>query len=221
MKKGETKEEGKDIGLKPIKILSENGIQKYVMTGKLLGEGSFGKVHVGWKISDQTSLIAIKVIGLKKDMNDYEKKCIQRELNIMTKVKSEYIVPLYDALQTEKNLYMIMELCTGGNLEKKRINKGNIFPEMQAKQYMKEIFCGFQALHNPEKLDGRIIMHRDIKPPNILLGKDEKAKITDFGLSRFVDPECEPQYFTRVGTLLYAAPQILEEHQTYTIKCDV
>jgi len=149
-------------------------------------------------------LLAVKILSLEKVKTLADQAKITREIKVMVGLKSDYIVQLFDVLQTPSNLYIIMELCGLGNLEIYRKINGGKIAEQGTVKIMKDIFAGFK------ELQAKNIIHRDIKPANILLGKDGKIKIADFGFARFVDPDNkDPQYFTRVGTPRYCNPQIL------------
>jgi len=116
-----------------------------------------------------------------------------------------YIVNLDSVIQTTNNIYLFMELCLDGDLKSYMNDKPNKrLTEEEAVIFLKHITEGFKELQNQN------IIHRDIKPANIMLNKGV-AKIADFGFSRVVDSGIDSlDYFSRLGTPLYMAPQILK-----------
>ena len=107
-----------------------------------------------------------------------------------------------------------MELCLDGDLKTFMDSKPNKrLTEEEAVIFLKHITEGFKELQNQQ------IIHRDIKPANIMLSGGV-AKIADFGFSRIVEQDDKLDYFSRLGSPLYMAPQILKGEK-FSSKCDV
>lgn len=100
----------------------------------------------------------------------------KREVMIMYEISHPHIIKLYNHFEDEKNFFLIMELAEGGNLFHKLYRERN-FLEKVAAQYFREILLAVEYLHSHVPA----IIHRDIKPENILLDKDGRIKLTDFG----------------------------------------
>ena len=98
------------------------------------------------------------------------------ERNAAALAKSEFCVPLLYCLQTPNNVFMVMEYMIGGDL-KSLLGMYGCFPEHQAVFYLASMVLALQYLHK------RGIVHRDIKPDNMLLSASGHLKLTDFGLS--------------------------------------
>ena len=98
------------------------------------------------------------------------------ERNAAALAKSEFCVPLLYCLQTPNNVFMVMEYMIGGDL-KSLLGMYGCFPEHQAVFYLASMVLALQYLHK------RGIVHRDIKPDNMLLSASGHPKLTDFGLS--------------------------------------
>lgn len=189
---------------------------------KVLGEGAFGMVR---KVKDRSSRkwLAMKVIPLDK-VDGVEE--ISQELEIFKQLSHPYIASLHDVLVDEGNMYLLMDLCTGGDLlyfintywtgkaVPMEARLGGLPTEVVAK-YMWQMVAGLVYLHHHR------FCHRDIKCENYLLeskGQGADLKLIDFGLTRsFVKgvKMTEP-----VGTLHYVAPEVLQE-KPYDEKVDI
>ncbi|EGR32514.1 protein kinase domain protein [Ichthyophthirius multifiliis] len=131
----------------------------------------------------------------------------------MKMLKHKNIVQLYDVIKTENNLYMIVEYCNQGNLQKYIYNNSQL-KEHDLFNIMFQIMEGFQCLHNNN------IVHRDLKLLNVLLN-DQSVKIADFGFSKVIETGMEePILVSFVGTPLYMSPQVLQQ-QSYSSKTDI
>jgi calcium-dependent protein kinase len=151
----------------------------------------------------------------KKKLSDYEG--LMREVNLMIKLDHPNIIKLYEVYENEKYIYLIMELCTGGELFDKIVEKtdqGMQFSEQEAASLFKQMMSAINYCHK----NG--IVHRDLKPENLLfLNKDDKSpiKVIDFGMSKRFDSK---NFMSeKVGTAYYISPEVLEGH--YDEKCDI
>ncbi|KAL4455276.1 hypothetical protein ABPG73_021060 [Tetrahymena malaccensis] len=188
-------------------------IDKYhFQLSSVLGQGSFGKVFKG-KNTENGQLVAIKMIEKKQIQNDeYLMNGLFSEIQIMKKLKSEYVVDLIDVLETSNNYYIIQEYCDGGDFRSELKKRKNL-SEQESLNVMKDLLNGFMDL-----LKNGII-HRDLKPENILI-KGNQHKLADFGFARTVDNFQRQMLTSLVGTPLYMSPQILM-HEKYTAKSDL
>ena len=113
-------------------------------------------------------------------------KDIINEIDILKKVSKGHpsTIQLHDYFETPNNLYLVMDLCTGGELFDRIIAKGSFYEE-DAAGIVKTVVEVLKFLHSQG------IVHRDIKPENILLRSKGTFDIviSDFGLSKFTDPE--------------------------------
>ncbi|KAJ8027528.1 Hormonally up-regulated neu tumor-associated kinase [Holothuria leucospilota] len=196
------------------------------LIGRLLGEGSFAKVReamhtvVGEKV-------AIKIIDKKEAQTDfYIHKHLRREAAILQQLRHPNIVALLEVLETDNNLYMVLEICNGGPLlDLIWVQQG--LSEDDAKRFTQQVISAVQYLHNVG------IMHRDLKVENMLLDEDKNIKLIDFGLSSFHLPTCEALAVQSVSTFYdhtisatlcgspaYAAPEIISQ-KSYSPKVDV
>ncbi|CAD8176403.1 unnamed protein product [Paramecium octaurelia] len=167
-----------------------------------LGEGGFGQVYLVDKIGQEPKkYYAMKI--LKKEDIDTSNiiKSAQIEKDVLKIMNHPFIVKLNYAFQTLDHLYLVMDLCPGGDLAT-HLELVNHFPEHIVKIYAAEITLALEALHQQG------IIFRDLKPENVVLDKDGHAQLTDFGLSKQgIDEEMLNQSFC--GTLAYLAPEML------------
>ena len=143
--------------------------------GKELGEGTFGKVIEGRHIPTNQK-VAIKILekGKVQDLADSER--IARELHILKLIRHPYIIHLYEIIETPKYLFLVMEFACNGELFDYIKTKGKLV-EAEASRIFGQILLGIEYLHKMG------IVHRDMKPENLLLDFENRIKIVDFGLS--------------------------------------
>ena len=177
-----------------------------------LGSGAFGKVVLGkHMITGET--VAIKILDkqiLNKTPEDYE--LVKNEMSILKLVKHKYIIQLYEILQTEKYIFIIMEYCEGKDFMDYILSKNNL-SETEALKYFQQLINALFYLHSQN------IAHRDIKIDNILLDHNKNLKLIDFGLStkyqqnKLLDQPC--------GTIVYSAPEVLEGKLYHGMLADI
>ena len=191
--------------------MSTFNIGKYLIYRKRIGKGSFSTVYKGID-SDTGKVCAVKEINL--DNLDKHLDNIKKETNLLRKLNHRNIVKLYDVVfdKVYNNVYLILEYQENGDLSK-FLNKKPL-KEMYAKKYLKQLADGLKYL-----LDNNIL-HRDLKPQNILLTNNYDLKITDFGFARHVDKNKEMVIQTLCGTPMYMAPEIMK-YKKYDIKSDL
>lgn len=120
------------------------------------------------------------------------------------------MIKIYEFFDTKNYVYIVLELCNGGELFQ-QIQKFKNFKEMEAKKIFHTLLYTMNYIQN------KGIMHRDLKPENIMI--DEKnwiLKIVDFGASEFFTEE--ENFFEKFGTPYYIAPEVLSNRYNY--KCD-
>nr|AZL94753.1 calcium-dependent protein kinase [Nephromyces sp. MMRI] len=180
----------------------------YTLDDKKLGQGTYGSVCAG-KNNGTGMMRAIKTIS-KEHVKNVDK--FQREIAIMKSLDHPNIIKLHEVYEDRNNIYLVMELCEGGELFDLIIANGH-FSEVDACVLMKQLFSAICYLH------AKNIMHRDLKPENFLLlnrSRDSPMKIIDFGLScRF---KAGVPSTTKAGTPYYVSPQVLKGNYDHT--CD-
>ena len=154
----------------------------HYIIGKTIGEGTFGKVKLGTHILTGDK-VAVKMLEKERitDVADVER--VSREIYILKLIRHPNIIQLYEIIETPKQLYLIMEYANGGELFDYIVEKNRV-DENEACNFFQQIISGIDYIH---KLN---IVHRDMKPENLLIDDKKNIKIVDFGLSNtFKDNE--------------------------------
>lgn len=166
-----------------------------------LGKGAFSVVRLG--VNKTTGeKVAIKIIDKTQASAEADEKRLKTEVEILKKVRHPNIVCLKDLYETPQNLYLVMELVTGGELFDKIVEKGQ-YSEKEASAIVKKMLGAVDYLHSQK------IAHRDLKPENLLLKSDDDTDvmISDFGLSKIINQDTMME--TACGTPYYVAPEVL------------
>lgn len=182
-------------------LVHKGAVEDFYTIGKEIGRGAFSIVKEGTN-KDDGEKYAIKIIE-KKYIKKKHVEQLRREIDIMRKVDHPNVLALIDLFETEKELTLVMELVSGGELFFKIVEIGS-FTELNAAQIIFQVCEGVAYLHEHG------IAHRDLKPENLLCqgeGKDMVIKIADFGLSKVF--EGAAQLSTSCGTPDYVAPEVL------------
>lgn len=185
-------------GIEDVRIVEE----RYEI-GKAIGDGNFAvvKTCIDRKSGEK---LALKVIDKSKTQGAKETKMIENEVMTMRKIQHPNCVRLYDVIDTQKELFLVMELIPGGDLFDRIVEKG----KYAEKDAVRIIRCMAKALNF---MHTRGFIHRDLKPENLLVVTDhagnDSVKLADFGLSMDV----KEKLFTICGTPTYVAPEIISE----------
>jgi len=166
----------------------------------VIGKGSFGKV-MQVKKKDDGKIYAMKVLRKEAIIARKQVAHTRAEKSILQKIQHPFIVRLHFAFQTKDKLYMILDYINGGELFY-HLKKEGRFPEIRVKFYAAEIVCAMAHLHSLQ------IVYRDLKPENILIDMEGHICITDFGLSKEINPNEGTHTFC--GTPEYLAPEVLK-----------
>ncbi|XP_065852253.1 CBL-interacting protein kinase 2-like [Euphorbia lathyris] len=175
-------------------------MQKYEI-GKLLGQGTFARVHHARDLRNGRS-VAIKIIDKEKVFKVGMIEQIKREISVMRLIRHPNVVELYEVLATKTRIYFVMEYVKGGELFNK-VAKGKLREDV-ARKYFQQLISAVDYCHS------RGVCHRDLKPENLLLDENGNLKVSDFGLSSLA--ECKRQdglLHTTCGTPAYVAPEVI------------
>ena len=184
------------------KPLNKNDIICEFVIKDKIGEGAFGSVRLG--INKQTNeKVAIKILERSKLKKIEDLIRFEREIEILKKLKHPNIVQLYCVIETERQIYLIMEYLKGIELFQYIILKKRLSEE-EACIYFQQIISGIEYLHKLK------IAHRDIKPENMIVDQNSKnIKILDFGLSNIYGEKPNEILSTSCGSPCYAAPEMI------------
>jgi mitogen-activated protein kinase kinase len=193
------------------KILHEH---KMIETLEVLGEGNGGSVKKCKTLTKNPAIFALKIITT--DPSPEFQKQMVRELNYNRKFKSPFIVRYYGTFldESSSSIYICMEYMGGRSLD--AIYKA--FKERDGRLSEKPLGkIASSVLKGLAYLNENKVMHRDIKPQNILLDTDGNVKLCDFGVSGDVVNSLATTF---TGTSFYMAPERIK-NEPYTISCDV
>ncbi|ONK63237.1 uncharacterized protein A4U43_C07F12800 [Asparagus officinalis] len=184
------------------------GIENYHVI-ELVGEGSFGKVYKGRrKYTGKT--VALKFI-LKHGKSEKDIHNLRQEIEILRKLKHENIIEMLDAFESPQEFCVVTEFAQGELFEVLEDDK--CLPEEQVQAIAKQLVRALHYLHSNR------IIHRDMKPQNILIGPGSVVKLCDFGFARAMSANTVVLRSIK-GTPLYMAPELVRE-QPYNHTADL
>ncbi|XP_053434020.1 serine/threonine-protein kinase PLK4 isoform X1 [Nycticebus coucang] len=168
--------------------------------GSLLGKGSFAGVYRAESI--HTGLeVAIKMIDKKAMYKAGMVQRVQNEVKIHCQLKHPSILELYNYFEDNNYVYLVLEMCHNGEMNRYLKNRMKPFSENEARHFMHQVITGMLYLHSHG------ILHRDLTLSNLLLTRNMNIKIADFGLATQLKMPHEKHY-TLCGTPNYISPEI-------------
>ncbi|XP_028779797.1 CDPK-related kinase 3 [Neltuma alba] len=195
---------------------SKNFGAKYEL-GKEVGRGHFGHTCSarGKKGELKDHPVAVKIISKAKMTTAIAIEDVRREVKILKALSGhKHLVKYHDACEDANNVYVVMELCEGGELLDRILSRGGKYTEEDAKVIVLQILSVVAFCH----LQG--VVHRDLKPENFLFtsrSEDADMRLIDFGLSDFIRPD--ERLNDIVGSAYYVAPEVL--HRSYSLEADI
>jgi calcium-dependent protein kinase len=195
--------------------MAKDSLTDYYKIIKIIGKGGYSKVY---EVKNQktSQLFACKKIS-KINIIDLPK--FKNEINILCGMEHPNVVKFYEVYESNRSLYLIMELCKGSPLLKKITEKAlkrKMYTEKDAAVIFRKIMSAIEYSHNAG------ICHRDLKPENILYlndNNDEKEnplKLINYIFSKHFKIH---KLSSKVGSVHFTAPEVLDN--TYTEKCDI
>lgn len=157
-------------------------------------------------------IVALKRIRLEVEDEGIPSTAL-REISLLRELSHENIVKLMDCVQADGRLYLVFEFLDR-DLKKYMESCTGLLPPVLVKSYLFQCVRGLAFCH------ARGVMHRDLKPQNLLVSRDGRLKLADFGLARSFCPPIRPLTH-EVVTLWYRPPEILLGSQTYAPPVDV
>uniref|UniRef100_A0A6S8BQS0 Cyclin-dependent kinase 2 homolog n=1 Tax=Aureoumbra lagunensis TaxID=44058 RepID=A0A6S8BQS0_9STRA len=182
-----------------------------VEKGASAGEGAYGVVYKG-KDRQTGQFVAMKKIRLELEDEGMPSTAL-REISLLKELQHPNIVELKDVLQSDGRLYLVFEFLDKDLKRYLDSVDGALKPKL-VKSYTLQLLRGVAFCHM------RGVMHRDLKPQNLLVTKDGVLKVADFGLARAFCPPIRPLTH-EVVTLWYRPPEILLGSQTYAPPMDM
>ncbi|NXA83449.1 STK36 kinase, partial [Thryothorus ludovicianus] len=167
---------------------------------EMIGEGSFGRVYKGRR-KHSAQVVALKFIP-KVGRSEKELKNLQREIEIVRDLHHPNIIQMLDSFETAKEVVVVTDYAEGELFQ--ILEDDGSLPEDQVQTIAAQLISALYYLHSHR------ILHRDMKPQNILLGKDGVVKLCDFGFARAMS--IHTMVLTSIkGTPLYMSPELVEE----------
>ncbi|MDK9700823.1 MAG: protein kinase [bacterium] len=168
---------------------------------EILSRSIVTTVYRGWQPSLNRPVLIKQLhpqLAAEKDI----RARFEREARVIARVRQDNIVNIYDYSATAEAVYLVLEWVDGYNLSQ-ILKRGGSLPAPIAMLVMLEILKGLEVAHMQE------VIHRDIKPENILVSKDGRIKISDFGLALFKESPSITQQGMVIGTPSFMAPETI------------
>ena len=167
-----------------------------------IGRGGMGAVYLGRQVSLDRD-VAVKVLASELADDPQFLERLEREARVMARLRHPNIVAVHDFQRTEEGAAIVMEFVEGGSLREKLLKHPNGLPVAEALRILRQIAAGLEAAHASG------VIHRDMKPENVLIDADGTARVTDFGLALPLHEGTTRLTLsgTAVGTVDYMAPE--------------
>ena len=170
---------------------------------RLVGHIANGGMAGVWEAHDELldRAVAVKVLAAHLSEDDRARKRFQREARAVAGLSSHpHVVTIYDVGEYEGRTFMVMELMRGGTLAE-RLAADEEIPHARALRWLREAAEGLDAAHDAG------IVHRDVKPANLLLDERDRLAIADFGIARLAWEDQVTQTGQVLGTAAYISPE--------------
>ncbi|RMX66154.1 hypothetical protein DD238_002683 [Peronospora effusa] len=213
-------------GVSPVRSQSKKPSPADFMFGATLGEGAYARV-VHARMKDSEVEYAVKIMEKRFIRKEKKVKFVMMERKVFSKISHDRVVKLFFTFQDNSYLYMVMELCRGGELlEVITVIIGSIMWWFDSKHQKEQTAAGYmdracsleltryyiaEVVVALEYLHQNGVIHRDLKPENILLSDDGHLKVTDFGTAK--DETEESRHNTFCGTAEYVSPEVLRDQE--------
>ena len=166
---------------------------------RLLGRGGMGEVYEAEHTVKEWT-VAVKLMSDTFSKDPVFRERMKREARIAGRLQEPHVVPIHDYGEIDGQMYMEMRLIEGIDLDSLLKRYGPLTPP-RAVAIITQIASALDAAHAAG------VMHRDVKPPNILVTRDDFAYLVDFGIASAISDEKLTQVGTAVGTWKYMAPE--------------
>lgn len=179
---------------------------------RLIGRGGMGEVYEA-EDTEKDRIVALKLLPEGVSHDPVFRKRLQREAHSAGRLQEPHVVPIHDYGEIDGVLYVDMRMINGADLRKILKSYGPMTPA-RAVAIVRQIASALDAAHESG------IMHRDVKPENILITRDDFAYLVDFGIANAASDEKLTELGTAVGTYAYMAPERFTSDQV-TYRADV
>eukprot|EP00058_Branchiostoma_floridae_P028251 XP_002613742.1 hypothetical protein BRAFLDRAFT_123883 [Branchiostoma floridae] len=186
-------------------------IQEYYQLRHTIGSGGFAKVKLAHHILTGEK-VAVKIMDKAALGPDLPR--VQIEIEAMKTLTHQHVCKLYQVLETDTKIFMVLEYCPGGELFDYIVAKDRL-PEEEARVFFRQIVSAVAYIHT----EG--YAHRDLKPENLLLDETHNLKLIDFGLCAKPKGGMDHQLSTCCGSPAYAAPELIQGDEYLGAEADV
>jgi serine/threonine-protein kinase len=166
---------------------------------RLIGKGGMGEVYEA-EDTVKDRVVALKLLPEGVSHDPVFRKRLQREAHSAGRLQEPHVVPIHDYGEIDGVLYVDMRMINGSDLRKILKNFGPMTPA-RAVAIVRQIASALDAAHEGG------VMHRDVKPENVLINRDDFAYLVDFGIANAASDEKLTELGTAVGTYAYMAPE--------------
>jgi serine/threonine-protein kinase len=179
---------------------------------RLIGRGGMGEVYEAYDTKKDRT-VALKLLPEAVSHDPVFRKRLQREAHSAGRLLEPHVVPIHDYGEIDGVLYVDMRMIDGADLRQLLKNYGAMTPA-RAVAIVRQIASALDAAHESR------ISHRDVKPENILITRDDFAYLVDFGIANAATDEKLTELGTAVGTYAYMAPERFT-HDEVTYRADI
>jgi WD40 repeat protein len=170
---------------------------------RLIGHGGFAEVYLGQHVRLSTQQAALKILSTRLDAEDIS--AFEREAAIIAGLVHPHIIRILDYDILDGLPFLVMDYAPNGSL-RQRYRRGEQVPLPIVIAYVQQITEGLQYAHDHK------IIHRDIKPDNMLVGAHQEIVLSDFGIATIAHSTSSQSIHTAIGTIAYMAPEQIQEH---------
>eukprot|EP00186_Timspurckia_oligopyrenoides_P000860 CAMPEP_0182445930 /NCGR_PEP_ID=MMETSP1172-20130603/3874_1 /TAXON_ID=708627 /ORGANISM="Timspurckia oligopyrenoides, Strain CCMP3278" /LENGTH=412 /DNA_ID=CAMNT_0024641769 /DNA_START=104 /DNA_END=1342 /DNA_ORIENTATION=- len=207
-----------------------------IRVGRVLGKGGFGMVFEAFLPDQNQTRVALKVVPKIVDGNSNDSALIERNVLVKlaehsgsnlssrkemesprrgaNKTNTDFFVRLLAAFHTRSHAFLVLDLAEGGDLGMHLIRE-RVFGEESVQFYCAEILLALQRLHSLG------IIHRDVKPSNVLLDQSGHVLLSDLGLATELKVSVDPVALPAGGTIRYMPPEVLNGESSGTFSSDL
>ncbi|KAF0915792.1 hypothetical protein E2562_038920 [Oryza meyeriana var. granulata] len=186
-------------------------VGEYVLV-RQIGSGAYARVWLGRHCTRGTE-VALKEIAVER-LSSKLRESLLSEVDILRRIRHPNVIALHESIRDGGKIYLVLEYCRGGDLHS-YLQRHKRVSEAVAKHFIQQLASGLQMLRENN------VVHRDLKPQNILLvanNENSLLKIADFGFAKFLEPSSLAE--TLCGSPLYMAPEVMQA-QKYDAKADL
>lgn len=187
---------------------------KDVIMGERIGRGSFGEVYSAMWFQTHVAVKKLPLEMLRSNANVLEE--FNREINLLRALRHPNILQFLGSCSLPPNICLVTEYLPRGDLHKIIHDKTVTLDKRLMRSILLDVSRGMNYLHSSNP----VVIHRDLKSHNVLIGEFWNAKVADFGLCKIIQSWEETSKYTPCGTPKWAAPEVLR-NEVYTTKADV